>query len=515
MSTETELKILLDEPGLRALRRNPALAAMAAGPSARQTLHARYFDTPDAALGSARIALRLRREGRNWVQTVKAGREAIAGLMRVSEVSCPAPGGRLVLDAIPDEALREAVLTAAGGGALEVRFETRMRREVHLLSSPLGGIVEVALDRGDIVAGEATAPLIEAELELKSGDPRDLYAVAEALFPTGPLRFSRRSKAARGAALARGEAAVAALPPIVHAAPVALDPGQSVESAARDVLRACLDQIAANIAATAADDAPEGPHQLRVGLRRLRTALLLFRPAIDGPAAQSIGAEAQDLAAAVGALRDLDVLGGEVVAPLAAADSGFGPLLGALEARRAATRAAVCARLAEPRTVRLVLHLGAFTEGRGWLRPADFEQSAMLAAPVLGFAAQALRKRWRKAVSLASDIADLDVPARHELRKALKKLRYAVEFTATLWPERKVQPFLKALKGLQEDFGALQDVAMARAVLCAPDAPGAGDAAAQRAVGYVLGAREAEAERVWRHARADWQTLREVPRYWR
>lgn len=280
MSTETELKILLDAAALRALRRNPALADLAAGPSRRQRLHARYFDTADGALGAARIALRVRREGRAWVQTVKAGREAVAGLMQVTEVSCPAPGGRLAVEAIPDQALREAVAAAAGGAILEARFETRMRREVHDLRSPLGGTVELALDSGEIVAGEATAPLIEAEFELKSGDPRDLYAVAEALFPSGPLRFSRRSKAARGAALARGEPAVNPAPPIVHAAAVSLDPAQSVESAARDVLRVCLDQIAANIAAAAVSDDAEAPHQLRVGLRRLRTALLLDRKSV-------------------------------------------------------------------------------------------------------------------------------------------------------------------------------------------------------------------------------------------
>jgi CHAD domain-containing protein len=80
---------------------------------------------------------------------------------------------------------------------------------------------------------------------------------------------------------------------------------------------------------------------------------------------------------------------------------------------------------------------------------------------------------------------------------------------------KKFEPFLKALKSLQEDFGAMQDVAMARAVLCAPGAPGEGDPAAQRAVGYLLGLREAEAARVWAHAVEDWRALERAPRFWR
>lgn len=511
MGTEIELKILLDEDGLAALRRSAGLRGVT---GRRQSLQARYFDTETGALGAHRIALRVRREGRVWVQTVKAGREAIAGLSSVTEVSCPAPRGDLSLEAITDTGLREAILAAIGDGSLAVRFETVMKRQIFKLASPHGGLVELAIDTGKIRAGSASAPLSEAELELLEGDPRDLYAVAATLFESGPLRFSRRSKAARGAALARGEPAVHALPPIVHASPVVLEPAMTVETAARDILRACLDEVAANAAATVAADDPEGPHQLRVGLRRLRTALVLLRPVLDGPTATALDGEAQSLATAVGALRDLDVLMGDIIAPVAEADTGFTPLLAAVAAHRSRVRADVEARLRDRRTVRFVLDLGAFVEARGWLRPADFAQSAALAAPVEALASAALARRWHAVARRARGISLLGEDARHDLRKALKKLRYTIEFTQSLWGEKKVRPFLKALRGLQEDFGALQDLAMARAVLTAPGAPGASDPAAQRAVGYVLGHRAAAAGHLWQHAQHDWKALRRVPRFW-
>jgi inorganic triphosphatase YgiF len=515
MATETELKILLDEDGMRALRQNRALGAMSTGKPRQINLHARYFDTECGALGKHGIALRVRREGRSWVQTVKAGRGVSAGLSSVSEVSCPAPGGKLRLDALPDAALREAIAEAAGTAPLAARFETVIRRRVHDLRSPLGGLVEVALDSGEIRAGERAAELHEAELELKQGDPRDLYAVAEALIGDRPLRLSRRNKAQRGAALAAGGSAVDTVPPIVFAAPIRLEPTMSSEAAARDVLRGCLDQIAGNVAACAVSTDPKAPHQLRVGLRRLRTALSMFRPVIGGPALAALAAQAATLATTVGALRDLDVLAEDILAPLAPAEPGFTPLLAAVADHRATARRAIGAAVQAPETTRFILRLGAFTEGRGWLDPGDFAQSGALARPVATFAAEALEKRWKKAARLGAEIETLDIEARHELRKALKKLRYVVEFTASLWPERKVKPFLKALKRLQSAFGALQDSAMARALLTGPRAPARDDIAAQRAVGYTLGHREAEATLLWRDARADWAALKAAPRYWR
>jgi CHAD domain-containing protein len=173
------------------------------------------------------------------------------------------------------------------------------------------------------------------------------------------------------------------------------------------------------------------------------------------------------------------------------------------------------ARLAAASTSGFLFDLGAFVEARGWLRPTDYGQTAALAAPVATGASDALDRAWRKAAKLGKAIGALDVEARHELRKRLKKLRYAAEFFATLYPPKSVEPFLKVLKRLQDDFGALQDAAMFRHVLTAPDAPGAGDPLAQRAAGYLLGRRDAEAEHVWGRAQAHWRDLADAERFWR
>ncbi|MAS42782.1 MAG: inorganic triphosphatase [Rhodobacteraceae bacterium] len=523
--TEIELKFLLDEAGEAALRRAPALRAMAEAPAKRSRLRSIYFDTPDQALRRAKIALRLRKVGRGWVQTVKRGSGAGTGLFAVQEDEAPAPGGRLDFGLIADADLRAAVEDAIGDAPLSPVFETVMERTTRNLAAE-GGTAELAIDVGEIVAGGVRAPLREAELELTSGDPRALYAMAGALFAKIPARFSGLSKSARGYALAAGEPAVPAPAPR-HAAPPALIPGETTEAAAARMLRDCLAQIDANVACVLAGDGIGGPHQLRVGLRRLRSLFAIFRGELDGPALRGLNDAARSLAGQAGRLRDLDVLAEEMLpraARLAGAQTaeardadaaGLEALAAAIAPRREAARADLRAALAGPEARRFLIELSAFVELRGWLRPHDHGQTALLARPVEAAAAEGLKKRWKKARRGAEGLETLSIDARHELRKELKKLRYGVDFFAPLYPAETVQPFRKPLKKLQNLFGALNDAAMVEAVLTLPGAPAEDDPAAQRAAGRMLGRLEAKAEQDWARAREMWDLLSEAPRFWR
>ncbi|MEC9434058.1 MAG: CHAD domain-containing protein [Pseudomonadota bacterium] len=515
--TEIELKFLLDEAGDAALRRASALRAMAEGPAKKARLRSIYFDTPDQALRRARIALRLRKVGRGWVQTVKRGSGAGAGLYAVEEDEAPAPGGRLDLGLIADADLRAAVEAAIGEAPLSPVFETLIDRTARILVAE-GGRAELALDVGEIVAGGVRAPLREAELELKSGQPAALYAMARGLFDKVPARFSERSKSARGYALAAGEAAVPDPAPR-HAAPPPLVPGETCEAAAARMLRDCLGQVDANVACVLAGDGIGGPHQLRVGLRRLRSLFAIFRAELDGPALRALNEAARDIAGEAGRLRDLDVLAEEMLPRAVAAAqtdaAGLAALAAAIEPRREAARAALRARLAAPQTRRFLIDLSAFVELRGWLRPHDYGQTALLARPVEAAARAGLDKRWKKARRAAEGLETLSIEARHELRKELKKLRYGVDFFAPLYAAEAVQPYRKPLKKLQNLFGALNDAAMVEAVLTTSGAPAEADPAAQRAAGRMLGRFESKAEQDWRRAREMWDLLAEAPRFWR
>jgi inorganic triphosphatase YgiF len=513
---ELELKFVLDEQTEKRLRENPALSRLAGGKAATESLHTVYFDTADRALKAAGIALRLRRKGRRWVQTVKAGKSHSSGLSSATETECPVPAGRLELDRVPDARVREAVRRRLGGRNPEPVCETRIRRTRRDLVLPDGARIELAIDVGVVRAGGRAEPWREAELELREGRPAALFEAARLLFPEGGLEFSNLTKAQRGFLLAE-EGRISPPPAPRKARTVRLARRMSAGAAAAAVLRECLDQIAANVLAIGQGDDPEGPHQLRVGLRRLRAAFAVFCPAIGGETLERLGAEARWLGQEVGRLRDLDVVLNDVTAPQTGAhpeDTDFAVLLEALAGAGAAERQRLRGTLKGARAHAFLLDLAAFVETGGWVRPGDGAQAAALERRVSGHAAVALATTWRRVKRRARGIETLSIEERHELRKALKRLRYAVEFFASLYPAKAVKPFLKRLRELQDLFGDLNDVAVAESLFAAPDAPAAGDPAAARAIAVVISARRERAEWAWHSARTAWAALKDTPRFW-
>lgn len=516
---ETELKLDLDRETEQRLLRDRRLGALARGRATRRMLRSIYFDTAGRDLARAGMGLRLRKEGRVWTQTIKLSQEMQGGLSRAEEHVCPAPGGRLVLEGISDPATARLLHERIGGLALSPVFETRIRRITRILEVP-DAVIEMALDRGEIVAGDKVQALGELELELLEGDVSGLYDLLRRILPPGALRFSPCSKAARGMRLADGETQPLEPGRVRRAAPVALSPGQTAEEAARDVLREAAAQISGNLAWLASEAGrmdPEGLKQLRVGLRRLRASFKVFDAEIGGEPAAALAEEARWLAGAAGRVRDYDVILDELIAPELAAtgDPGFERLREALSARREVARQALAAILGTHRVDCFVIDLIAFTETRGWLDSGDLTQTRRLAAPVPEVAQRALDRRWRKARKRARGMAEMDIEARHELRKELKKLRYAIEYLRSLYPDAVLKPFLKPLKRLQAVFGDLNDVAMAEAHLLGEDAVVAEDPLAQRAVGRLIGARLARAEAMWLIAQTRWQELGEIAPFWR
>lgn len=513
--SEIELKFLIDEPAARTLWvRARASRIIRSRPRAR-TLKSVYLDTPDHALNKAGLTLRLRRDGRRWIQTVKSARDLHGGLSRTEELESPAPGGQINLQAIPDELVRNKVVQRINGSALATVCETEIRRTAGELRLDDGTRAELAVDVGEIRADGRSAELREAEIELLEGSPARLFDIARLLFPEGGLRFSRLSKAARGYLLAREGHLEAPLSPR-YATDVPLAADATAELAARDVLRECVDQIATNLVVTEKLDDPEGPHQLRVGLRRLRSAFSVFGRVLDSPELARLKDEARWLAQQVGEVRDLDVLAGGMARPEAVAHSdepGLTTLADALDSAAANKRRALRSLITGQRTQGFLIDLARFVETRGWLLPEDIAQSARLAMPVAVLAEAALARCWKKTRKHARMMDTLSAEERHELRKELKKLRYAAEFLAPLYAGKHIRPFLKRLKELQSVFGDLNDAVMARTMLAA-DAPLA-KAGPERAVGWVIGAAQARADHGWTGAKTLWKDLKEARRFWR
>jgi inorganic triphosphatase YgiF len=517
MKSEIELKFVIDEPTAKQLWMRARKLRLTSGGCTKRTLRSVYLDTPEHALKGAGISLRLRRDGRRWIQTVKKGAAPQGGLSQVEELETPAPGGRPRLQAIPDQVVRDEVVRRVNGSPLQTVCETVIQRTAGGLSLGDGTRAELAIDEGEIRANGRAAPWREAEIEFIEGRPGGLYDVAQALFPEGGLTFSRLSKAARGYLLAEtGEIE----PPVAprYAEAVALEPSQTAEQAARDIVRECFDQMAANMAAVHRLDGPEGPHQLRVALRRLRSALSLFSPVMQSPELTRLSQEARWFGQEVGRLRDLDVVANDLVrreAGIHPEEPSLGALADALGQEAAERRQHLRACLGSARVQAFLIGLARFVETRGWLQAQDFAQTERLAAPVSGLAEHALAKRWKKVGKCARRLESLDEHRRHELRKELKKLRYAVEFLAPLFPAKRVEPFVKRLKKLQAVFGELNDAAIVKAMLTGEGVGCADGPGAQLAIGWVVGASQARADYAWGHAKELWRKLEDTRLFWR
>ena len=175
---EIELKFLLDDLTSSELRARVKALKLANGRPKTKTLRSIYLDTADHALKKAGIALRLRRDGRRWIQTVKTKPELHGGLSQVSEVENPAPGGRLCLEAIPDAAVREEIVRRVNGAPLQTVCETVIRRSASELC-PRGRHARGTGDRYRRNPRRGrSAELREVEIELIEGSLGGLFDIA-------------------------------------------------------------------------------------------------------------------------------------------------------------------------------------------------------------------------------------------------------------------------------------------------------------------------------------------------
>ena len=505
---EVELKLEVAAADLPGLFGRPWLRALAEGRPGSQTLWSVYYDTADLALWRSGLVLRVRAAGRRRIVGVKTRGVVRGGLVAREEREGPLAGGaadprRVVpaalLASIAEPRLRSAVERAAAGERLIPCVSTRFRRRTLRLRVGTAR-VELALDAGEVSAGRARLPIRELELELLSGPTRALFDVALRLAAEAELRPSSVGKAERGFARLLGEEA-----PAVRAAPVPLAPDASLEAMLRAVLAECMRHATANQPAVERGS-PEGVHQMRVGARRLRSALRLLEAWLPPRAAGELSRELRWLARELGRARDLDVFLGETLGPILAGrpeDAGLAVWRDAAEAARAEAYAAVRASLASQRYALLVLRLGRFVDGASFRGRG----AASLAARAEPEARRLLRRLAGRMRSLGERLDRLSPRDLHRLRIRTKRLRYACELLGPLFRGKAPARAARRLATLQDALGRLNDLANAEALIAQlRERTGAATSPeAARAEGFVLGyaarssaAGRGELARAWR-----------------
>lgn len=465
--TETELKLLLDPDDLPALRAHALLKERASGAPETKQLISTYFDTPDFLLRQQGASLRVRMvQGEGWIQTLKGKGSVEAGLHQRDEWETPVRSALPDLGALrrllKDDAKWTALLKTRNlSKRLAPLFTTQVDRTTWTIRLASGEDVEVALDSGKIEHEQREQPISEMELELKSGDPAQLFDLALELNSVARMRIGSESKSTRGFAMLAPTA-----PSVVKAMPIVLANDMTVEQAFRQIAQSCVEQIEGNIDGVIHTTDPESVHQLRVGLRRLRSALRLFRDL--APCPEALQEEFRWLAGTLGMTRDWEVMTTSTI-PAMAARLPARPELDALltSSRDIARdkREAAAEALASGRTTRLLLRFTGWLIGRRWRENASAEQLAGLDARITPFAAALLTKRDRKLRHQGKHLAQLAPAERHEVRISAKRLRYAIEFFQSLFDGKRVKPCLRALSALQDELGKLNDASVASGLL--------------------------------------------------
>ena len=289
--------------------------------------------------------------------------------------------------------------------------------------------------------------------------PAALYDLAPGLPKVVQIRPETRRKAGRG----YGLLGVTDVPQPVQAGPVTLDPATTVEAALQCFGQRCLNHLLRNEPAALAGE-PEGIHQMRVAMRRLRSVLSALKPMLPPAHHRWTSEELRWLTHALAPARNWDIFTADLLRPVNDAlpdRHEMKHLVSAAErSRRAAFDDAKQAILSQRHT-EAMLRLLRWFAARAWRDQQISENTALLLAPISDVAPDLIERCHRKARRRCKRFDELTPAARHKLRIALKKLRYTIEFLGSLFDKDEVRAFVKRLKSLQDYLGHANDVRVA------------------------------------------------------
>ena len=501
--SEQELKLHIPHSARAGVERE-----LRRGNVTRVHLRALYFDTPGRELVKARVALRLRQEGRQWVQTLKMPGEHV--LSRV-EINHDRPGPVLDLSVYAGTVAESAI--RAMTQPLGVCYETDVVRILRKVRTRHGS-VEIAFDTGCLRAGKLELPISEIEFELLSGKLEAVFDLGRKWQRNHGLILDARSKSERGDQLAllaqklssienqpentQSSARAAAIAQFWSprgTVPITLSADMTREQALATATLECIDQITRNAAILAEVDTAnvckagnaEHTHQLRVGIRRLRSVWSLFNGITPLPPVELRVAIKKHFSL-LGGTRDDDVLNETILPVLRAAGQPplvidhqdapcepLNPVAASVEFQAWLLSVLECALIPARNSEAASPHAGpeekkssgddAVGSATGpidahiiGLQPYKQPRDLTLKQALIG----KLRKWHRQVLRDGLRFSELDIEPRHALRKRAKKLRYALQFSEALLPAARLKNYRKQLSAVQDILGEMNDLAVAR-----------------------------------------------------
>ena len=454
MAEEVELKLAVQPAHMAKLRRVALLRSVARSRARTAHLKSTYYDTPALNLKDAGMSLRVRKTGHERVQTFKAPTGTKKGYHHRQEIETPLDGETPDIGRFGDTGLERLLTRNGQSGRLLPVFTTEFERQripVRIADSE----IELVLDQGVVTSKGRSEPICEAELELKSGSPARLYELALDLNEKIPFRVEARTKAVRGYDLFAGKSAAP-----VGTSHVDLTPGLPSADAMRALARSCLDQLRGNEAAVFAGADPEGIHQMRIAVRRLRALLKVFSSLVQENIEAYLTPELEWLQQTLGAARDADVFVLETLVPLQKQfgnDKSLRVLREVADAARENAYARAQRALSQRRYTSLLLRLDLWLDRDGLAPTRKYPRGKSLKLPVGKFAKKVLDRRRRKLRRLGDVHRELSLDELHAVRIEAKKLRYTTEFMASLYRKKPTKSFRNRLKSIQDTLGSLND----------------------------------------------------------
>lgn len=366
-----------------------------------------------------------------------------------------------------------------------------------------GSSVECVFEVGTLNSASGSVPVARLRFAVTDGSPRRLLDLIDELRRTVALRFAVLEPEERGYA-----SFTQAGPQIIRAEPIELRPQMSREAAYAWILRCCIDHWTGNELAAVEARMPEGVHQMRVALRRLRAALSVFKGLMPVPREIWVKEQVRWLARALGHAREWDVFLGDTLAPVEAHFANEPGL--AMLRKRACTHRdegyrGLAKAVASERYTDLLIEL------YGWIALLDAAPpEAPAGNDIATFAVEKGQRLTARALRQGRHLMAAPVEQRHELRLQLKKLRYAGEFFRSLIPSKHFNTTLGLVGQLQGILGEGNDLAVARELLTK-----IGEPATARAEGLLLGWHAATGCRQGADLHHKWQKFAGAKSIWR
>jgi len=499
---EIELKLILEANAIDALQKHPLLKQFAKFSPVTLLQQAVYYDTPDNVLRDCHMSLRVRQADENWIQTLKSDSVASALNQRYEwETHLVSPN--LDLYALRNSIDRigpwkELISEPSVASALKPIFSTSVERTRWDLVTPDGDEIELVLDQGSINLEERSQVVREIELELKSGSPIKIIDLALTMLNDIPLRLGYESKSERGYRMKaeRGYSAVRAIP-------LQLSPKLNIDQAFVEIFENCLSHIQANQSGVANSEDIDSLHQMRVGLRRLKSALKMFNTVIQLP--EELQADLEWLGDQLGEARDWDVLATSTLPKIGGDDAAIEKIRAAAVEKAKVKHQAAAAALNSTRYAKFLLRMLQWIGVKAWRSSSNPKEIKNLNQGLKRFSTKLLLSDRQRLSRRGDDLEDADSHKRHQVRIAAKKVRYDTEFFQSLYPQKETKNYINALSKVQDELGWLNDIAVGQGLLMELQSDNK-DLASE--AGYVRGylsARETEgrkeAKKLWKKFR--------------